>query len=102
MCSNYMPVTRMDRLLTFFGVEYQKVEGAQREVFLLGTAPFIRLSVEGQEGGIPALIAKDGVFGLLPSFAAEMQYGRRTFNARSETVHKLLSFRPAWRPGQSR
>ena len=32
MCSNYRPVTRMDRLLTFFGVEYAKTELEQRDV----------------------------------------------------------------------
>ncbi len=96
MCSNYLPVTRRDRLLTFFGVEYTREELPQREVFPLGMAPFIRLTLEGQEGGRPALVAEDGMFGLLPHFAAEEQYGRRTYNARSETVHKLASFRPAW------
>ncbi len=100
MCSNYLPVTRADRLLTFFGVEYAKEELLQREVFPLGMAPFIRLTVEGQEGGKPALVAEDGMFGLLPHFAAERQYGRRTYNARSETVHKLPSFKPAWEAGQ--
>ena len=99
MCSNYRPVTRMDRLLTFFGVERDKDE-APHDVFPLGMAPFIRLSVEGQEGGKPALVAEDGMFGLLPSFATEMQYGRRTYNARSETVAKLASFRQAWAGGQ--
>jgi hypothetical protein len=43
MCSNYRPITRMDRLLTFFGVEYAKEELLQREVFPMGMAPFIRL-----------------------------------------------------------
>jgi putative SOS response-associated peptidase YedK len=100
MCSNYLPVTAADRLLTFFGVEYAKEELQQREVFPLGMAPFIRLTVEGQEGGKPALVAEDGMFGLLPHFAAEQQYGRRTYNARSETVHKLPSFRPAWEAAQ--
>ncbi len=100
MCSNYLPVTRRDRLLTFFGVEYSKEELPQRDVFPLGTAPFIRLTVEGQEAGRPALVAEDGMFGLLPHFAAEEQYGRRTYNARSETVHKLPSFKPAWKAGQ--
>ena len=100
MCSNYLPVTRQDRLLTFFGVEYEKKEQQQREVFPLGMAPFIRLTVEGQEGGRPALVAEDGMFGLLPGFAAEEQYGRRTYNARSETVHKLPSFKPTWNAAQ--
>ena len=76
-----MPVTRMDRLMTFFGVEYAKEELLQREVFPLGMAPFIRLAVEGQEGGKPAPIAEDGMFGLLPPFAAERRYGRRKYNA---------------------
>ena len=101
MCSNYLPVTRAQRLLTFFGVEYSKDELAAPEgTFPLGMAPFIRLSVEGQEGGRPALIAEEGMFGLLPNFATELQYGRRTYNARSETVHKLPSFRASWSAGQ--
>jgi hypothetical protein len=65
MCLKYMPVTRAARLMTFFGVEYAKEELLQREVFPMGMAPFIRLSVEGQEGGKPALVAEDGMFGLL-------------------------------------
>ena len=101
MCSNYIPVTSAQRLLTFFGVEYGKDEISTYEgTFPLGMAPFIRLSVEGQEGGRPALLAEDGMFGLLPNFATEMQYGRRTYNCRSETVHKLASFRPSWNAGQ--
>jgi hypothetical protein len=67
--------------MTFFGAEYAKEELLQREVLPLGMAPFIRLTVEGQEGGKPALVAEDGMFGLLPHFAAERQYGRRTYNA---------------------
>ena len=56
MCSNYLPVTRQNRLLTFFGVEYAKDEVANGDgVFPLGMAPFIRLTVEGQEGGRPSL-----------------------------------------------
>jgi putative SOS response-associated peptidase YedK len=99
MCSNYQPVTRMDRLLTFFGVEREK-DSPPGDVFPLGMAPFIRLAVEGQEAGQPALVVEDGMFGLLPTFAAEMKYGRRTYNARSETVATLASFKRAWSKGQ--
>jgi putative SOS response-associated peptidase YedK len=99
MCSNYRPVTRMDRLLTFFGVERAKDEESA-DVFPLGTAPFIRLAHAGQQIGQPALVAEDGMFGLLPNFATEVQFGRRTYNARSETVDKLASFRQAWSAGQ--
>lgn len=99
MCSNYRPVTSNDRLLTFFGVERAK-EDRETDVFPLGMAPFIRLRPPGPGGGRPALVAEDGMFGLLPSFATEVQYGRRTYNARSETVASLPSFRQAWAGGQ--
>ena len=99
MCSNYVPVNSADRLMTFFGVEYER-DAPAADVFPLGMSPFIRLAVEGQEGGRPALLAEDGMFGLLPTFATEVQYGRKTYNCRSETVHQLASFRPAWGAGQ--
>jgi putative SOS response-associated peptidase YedK len=99
MCSNYRPVTRLDRLLTFFGVEREK-DAEPNDVFPTGMAPFIRLSIEGQEGGRPALVAEDGLFGLLPGFATELSFGRRTYNARSETIATLPSFRQAWGAGQ--
>ena len=37
---------------------------------------------------------------LLSFFAKEVVYGRRTYNARSETVAEKPSFRDAWRNGQ--
>jgi putative SOS response-associated peptidase YedK len=40
---------------------------------------------------------------LIPHFKQrELAYGRKTYNARSETVEKLPSFRDAWRRGQRR
>jgi putative SOS response-associated peptidase YedK len=95
MCSNYQPVTRMDRMLTFFGVERDRDE-VPHDVFPTGLAPFIRLA----EPGSGNKIVQDGAFGLLPYFAKELAYGRRTYNARSETVAQLPSFRDAWRRGQ--
>ncbi len=99
MCSNYRPVTSIDRLLTFFGAERDK-DTPPADVYPTGLAPFIRLATEGQEGGTPNVIVDDGHFGLLPGFAAELAYGRRTYNARTETVAKLPSFRHAWAKGQ--
>jgi putative SOS response-associated peptidase YedK len=97
MCSNYQPVTRMDRLLTFFGVQRDRDE-PPTDVFPLGIAPFIRLAPDSH--GQPARVAEDGIFGLLPSFATELAFGRRTYNARSETVDRLPSFKDAWAGGQ--
>ena len=95
MCSNYVPVTARERLMTYFGVDRERDEPAG-DVFPLGIAPFIRLHPNSKD----ELIADDGIFGLLPHFATEVAYGRRTYNARSETVHKLPSFRLAWSESQ--
>lgn len=76
MCANYVPVTRNDRLLTFFGVERAHDE-PPHDVFPLGLAPFIRLRRDAKN----ELIADDGIFGLLPHFATELAYGRKTYNA---------------------
>ncbi len=94
MCSNYRPVTSSDRLLSFFGVERERDEPSV-DVWPLGLAPFIRLAEDGSGNKI----VDDGLYGLLPQFAAEMAYGRRTYNARSETVAKLASFRESWAKG---
>lgn len=95
MCSNYMPVSRADRLLSFFGaIRPDPREPA--EVFPLGLAPFIRLAEDGSGNRV----CIDGFFGLLPHFAAELAYGRHTYNARSETVATKASFKAAWRRGQ--
>lgn len=96
MCANYQPVTRMDRLLTFFGVDREAGQATPPEVWPLGLAPFIRL----HEDGSGNKRIEDGVFGLLPHFAKELAYGRKTYNARSETVHQLPSFREAWAQGR--
>jgi putative SOS response-associated peptidase YedK len=99
MCSNYVPVTQADRLLAFFGVVRAADEPPlelQPEVWPLGTAPFIRRA----EPGSGHRVLEAGQFGLLPSFAKELAFGRRTYNARSETVATLASFRQAWAHGQ--
>jgi len=96
MCANYVPVTRQQRLLTFFGVDRPR-DDAPVDTFPLGLAPFIRLA---QDGSGLERVADDGIFGLLPFFATEIGFGRRTYNARSETVARLPSFKDAWARGQ--
>lgn len=91
MCANYVPVTSASRLLTHFGVEFDRDE-KPLDVFPTGLAPVIRLDPELKD----QLICENGIFGLLPHFATEVAYGRRTYNARTETVHQLASFRQSW------
>lgn len=48
--------------------------------------------------GDEAVLARElvlGHFGLLPGFAKDTKYGLRTYNARSETVDQLVSFKHA-------
>jgi putative SOS response-associated peptidase YedK len=96
MCANYVPVTRRARLLSYFGVERDRDENPA-DTFPINVAPFIRLAKDGES---EAPVVDDGLFGLLPHFASEVSFGRRTYNARSETVHRLPSFRDAWANGQ--
>lgn len=93
MCSNYVPVSRRDRLLTFFGVDRER-DDPPTDTWPVGMAPFLR-----RAQGNPNMVAEEGLFGLLPHFATEVSYGRRTYNARSETVDRLPSFREAWASG---
>jgi len=82
-------------MLTFFGVERGRDEQSV-DTWPLGIAPFIRLAEPGSDNPI---VVDDGLFGLLPHFCAEIARGRRTYNARSETVATLPSFRESWSKG---
>lgn len=97
MCSNYKTVTQLDHLLSFFGVEREDATlpwEFDADVWPLRLAPMIRLDERGRR------CVEAGQFGLLPHFAKEVKYGRRTYNARSETVAEKPSFRSAWSRAQ--
>lgn len=97
MCSNYKAVTRRDHLASFFGASRHELEALPEfnsEIWPLGLAPVIRLDEYGRRR------VERGQFGLVPHWAKELAYGRRTYNSRSETVAKLPSFRDAWKSGQ--
>ena len=46
------------------------------------------------------LVAGLARFGLIPSWAKDAAFGRRTYNARTETVGEKPSYRTAWRQSQ--
>lgn len=46
MCSNYLPITRSDRLLQHFGVQRARDE-PPLDILPLGLAPFVRLARNG-------------------------------------------------------
>jgi putative SOS response-associated peptidase YedK len=100
MCSNYNAVTEPDRLRMHFGVEAPP--SIKSSVWPLYEAPFIRRHPHADVGddAVPAREALSGRFGLIPHWAGELNFGRRTYNARSETVAEKPSFRDAWKNAQ--
>lgn len=93
MCSNYRPVTHSDWLLEHWGI--RRAEGEMPiDCYPSYLAPFIRLTKDGQRE------ARAGRFGLVPHWAKELAMGKKTYNARSETVREKPSFRDAWKWGQ--
>jgi len=100
MCSNYDAVVSTERLRLYFGVDAPPAAKAQ--VWPLYEGCFIRRHPNKDVGddAVPPREAMAGLFGLIPHWAGELTFGRRTFNARSETVAEKPSFRDAWKNGQ--
>jgi len=99
MCSNYQPVTSMERRMTFFGAESNpNLDPSPAEIYPLGLAPFIRRAEDGSGNRV----VEQSVFGMIASFATEIAYGRKTYNARSETVDQLTTYKTPWAKGRRR
>ena len=84
------------------GVGGAPIPPGVQDVWPTYLATFIRRPLESDSGddAVPAREVLTGQFGLLPHWAKDETLGRRTFNARSETVAVKPSFRDAWRDGQ--
>lgn len=97
MCANYHPVTARDRMLECFGVRRPDSELPPEMAFPLSIAPFI---VRAQDRIEMERDLHVGQFGLLPFWAKELAFGRKTYNARSETAHEKPSFKDSWAKGR--
>ena len=95
MCSNFEPVVFTERLQATFGVSLEG-DTLPSEAWPMSIAPVIFLAEDGRG----KRICQPGLFGLLPHFATELSFGRKTYNARSETVASKPSFRQVWAEGQ--
>jgi putative SOS response-associated peptidase YedK len=102
MCSNYDSVTDTARLKLHFGVDLDPAITLRRDVWPIYEAPFVRRHPNADVGdeAVPEREALTGLFGMVPHWAGEVSFGRRTYNARSETVAQKPSFRDAWRNAQ--
>jgi putative SOS response-associated peptidase YedK len=105
MCANYTPVTSRERLRSGFAVDLDAALAQQ--AWPGHAAPFLRQAREREVLArdvdlheVPAREACIGLFGLVPHWSKDLSIGRRTYNARSETVAEKPSFRDAWRLGR--
>ena len=98
MCAHYDPQTDPARLKAFFGVDDLPL-GLKPSLWPGYLGPFLRKHEFADVGddAVPFREALVGSFGLIPPRALDMKIARKTYNARSETVHEKPSYRDAWR-----
>ena len=91
MCVNFTPATptSIQRMTGLGAPEYRL------ETYPGYAAPIIR-AVDVEAAKI-ALRVDAALFGLIPGWAKDRSFGKRTYNARSETVAEKPSYRTAWR-----
>lgn len=99
MCTNYVPVTGLDRLLQYFGVTRDRDE-PQHDWFPMGLAPFIQLALAGSASSKQMRQVEEGIYRLVPDFINSLEWARRTYNANSETVDVKPTFKQVWAKGQ--
>lgn len=95
MCANYTPVTEKERLKFFFLVAPDGI--FPHETWPGYAGPFIRQARDRARQDREAAL---GLFGLIPHWSKDLTIGRKTYNARSETVAEKPSFRDAWKYGR--
>lgn len=92
MCSNFQPIKRSSNpwVKNNFGIDLPDTDW-KVHTWPMDKAPFIFM-----DKGV--MLCELGKFGLEPFWAASKpNFGRRTYNARSETVPQLASYRGAWK-----
>ena len=92
MCSNYRPATT--KALSHFPVEAPLDLVNGKDAYPGSDAPII---LPEEHDGFRCVL---GTFGLLPTWAKNRSFAKRTYNARTETANEKASFRNAWRRRQ--
>ena len=98
MCAHFDPVIQPQRLSTFFGVDDLPLD-LKPSLWPGYHGPSVRRHEFADVGdeAVPSREVLVGSFGMIPHWAKDDLIARRTYNARSETVHEKPSFRDAWR-----
>ena len=100
MCSHYVGAAaraRLARIGAWVPDDWEPPPGGLH-LYPVQVGAMIRRPRELDSGdeAVPAMEAVQGHFGLLPSFATDVHFGKRTYNCRSETAATLASFKAAW------
>lgn len=101
MCSHYQAEKRRKQIEKHFGItlppDWEPPPGGLH-IYPTQMAPIIRRPPERGSGdeAVPDFELVEARFGLLPGFAKDAKYGLQTYNARTETVRELASFKNAW------
>jgi|JI7StandDraft_1071085.scaffolds.fasta_scaffold15724_2 putative SOS response-associated peptidase YedK len=93
MCTNYTPTRNQKWVAQHLGAELPS-EPYPPEAFPGYAAP---IALAGHAGKTQCRLAR---FGLVPHWAQDATLGRKTYNARTETVAEKPSYRTAWRKRQ--
>jgi putative SOS response-associated peptidase YedK len=89
MCVQYLTTANVDWVKSHFDLDLPV--SAVHDVFPTYPGPII---LKSHNTGRTALgLAR---FGLIPSWAKDEDFGRKTYNARSETVNQKPSYKAAW------
>lgn len=101
MCAHYDPQTDPARLHTYFGVDDLPL-GLKPSLWPGYLGPFLRKHAFADVGdeAVPLRELLVGSFGMIPRWAPDTTIARKTYNARSETVHERPSFKEAWGKAQ--
>lgn len=97
MCAHYDTPTP-SRLIEHFGLD-DLPPGLKESLWPGYHGPFLRKHEFADVGddAVPFRELLVGSFGLIPHWSKDATIARRTYNARSETVHEKPSYRDAWK-----
>lgn len=93
MCTNYTPTRNDEWVAKHFGTVLPR-EAYPQETYPSYPAPIARLDRTGR------VTVHNARFGLIPHWAQDSAIGRKTYNARTETVAEKPSYRTPWRERQ--
>lgn len=93
MCSHCIAVKEASSLQRYFQVEQSEVPD-KFDLWPGHLGGFLRKhsNVDAGDEGVPKRECLGGIFGMIPHWAEDTKFARRTFNCRSKTAYEKPSF----------